>query len=171
MSHRKTNSQFIKDANIVHKQKYDYSKVEYIRAHSKVCITCPIHGDFWQIATHHLMGVGCPMCGNVSKLEEKVNRLLNSLNIVNERQKHFQWLGLQSLDFYLPKYNAAIECQGIQHFKENDHFGGKGGLLEIKRRDERKRKLCSENDVELYYINYDDNIEPKLNDIINQMNK
>ena len=42
-----------------------------------------------------------------------------------EYQKRFIWLGKQSLDFYLPKYNIAIECQGEQHFKPVD-FGGKG---------------------------------------------
>ena len=31
----------------------------------------------------------------------------------------------QSLDFFLPEYNIAIECQGIQHFKPTD-FAGKG---------------------------------------------
>lgn len=169
--HHYTTEEWVEKASQVHLNKYDYSKTQYINSKTKVCIICPKHGEFWQIATHHLMGIGCPMCGNVSKIEEKVSRLLISLNIVNERQKHFQWLGLQSLDFYLPKYNAAIECQGIQHFKENGHFGGKIGLLEIKRRDERKRRLCSENDVDLYYINYDDNIETKLNNIISQISK
>ena len=169
--HHYTTEEWIEKANQVHLNKYDYSKTQYINSKTKVCIICPKHGEFWQIATNHLMGIGCSTCGNVSKIEEKVSRLLISLNIVNERQKHFQWLGLQSLDFYLPKYNAAIECQGIQHFKENGHFGGKIGLLEIKRRDERKRRLCSENDVDLYYINYDDNIETKLNNIISQISK
>jgi hypothetical protein len=166
-----TTEEWIEKANQVHLNKYDCSKTIYINSKSKVCIICPKHGEFWQIANHHLNGVGCPMCGNVSKLEEKVCKLLNSLNIVNERQKHFQWLGLQSLDFYIPSKNIAIECQGIQHFEEVDHFGGESGLLEIRERDERKRNLCSENNVGLYYINYDDNIEEKLNYIISQIDK
>ena len=60
-----------------------------------------------------------------------------------------EWLGLQTLDFYLPKYNIAIECQGKQHF-------GLGGWISnefeaIKERDERKRKLCKENGIKLLY--------------------
>ena len=31
-----------------------------------------------------------------------------------------KWLGKQSIDFFLPQYNIAIECQGKQHFG----FGG-----------------------------------------------
>ena len=55
-------------------------------------------------------------------------------------QKRFKkWLGGQSLDFYLPDYNIGIECQGIQHFK-NDKMYNK--LEEVQNRDERKKKLC-----------------------------
>lgn len=39
------------------------------------------------------------------------------MNIKYERYKKFSWLKKQNLDFYLPDYNIAIECQGIQHFE------------------------------------------------------
>ena len=41
-----------------------------------------------------------------------------------EQKKFKDWLGAQSLDFYLPEYNIAIECQGLQHYKPVD-FAGK----------------------------------------------
>lgn len=31
----------------IHNNKYDYSKVDYRKAHEKVCIICPEHGEFW----------------------------------------------------------------------------------------------------------------------------
>lgn len=71
-------------------------------------------------------------------------------------QKRFSWLSLQSLDFYLPKHNVAIECQGIQHFQAIDFFGGDSGLTKTKERDERKRKLCNENGIKLIYFVNDD---------------
>lgn len=55
------------------------------------------------------------------------------------------------MDFYLPKYNIGIECQGGQHFKVVDHFGGEEGFKQRKELDERKRKLCDENGVNLLY--------------------
>ena len=61
---------------------------------------------------------GCPLCRK-SKLEIEVENLLNTLNIRYEYQKQFDWLNFakpQSLDFYLPDYNIAIECQGDTHF-------------------------------------------------------
>lgn len=45
---RKTNIQFITEANISHVYKYDYSKVEYINQNKKIEIICPNHGSFLQ---------------------------------------------------------------------------------------------------------------------------
>ena len=61
---RKTNEEFISDAILVHGEKYDYSKVEYYNQLTKICIICPIHGEFWQTPKSHLNGHGCKMCGN-----------------------------------------------------------------------------------------------------------
>ena len=54
--------EFINRAKNVHGDKYDYSKVEYINNRIKVCIICPKHGEFWQIANNHLKGYGCLKC-------------------------------------------------------------------------------------------------------------
>lgn len=59
---RKTTEQFIAEAKAVHGDKYDYSKVEYKTSRDKVCIICPVHGEFWQTAFRHLRGEGCPSC-------------------------------------------------------------------------------------------------------------
>lgn len=54
---------FMQKAIQVHKDKYDYSKVEFTRAMDRVTIICPEHGEFHQRANNHLSGVGCPKCG------------------------------------------------------------------------------------------------------------
>ena len=59
---RKTKEQFIEDAHRVHGDKYDYSKVEYKTSKDKVCIVCPIHGEFWQTPNDHLSGHSCRRC-------------------------------------------------------------------------------------------------------------
>ena len=53
---------FIEKARNVHGDKYDYSKVSYINAKTKVCIICKEHGEFWQTPAGHLSGRGCPIC-------------------------------------------------------------------------------------------------------------
>ena len=57
-----TTEEFIKKAREVHGDKYDYSKVRYVDYKTKVCMICPLHGEFWQVASSHLRGNGCVRC-------------------------------------------------------------------------------------------------------------
>lgn len=72
---RKTTEQFIFESNLIHNDKYDYSKVKYIHSNSKVIITCPIegHGDFKTTPDCHFKGSGCQICNhiNISKTNEQ----------------------------------------------------------------------------------------------------
>ena len=62
----KSTIQFIQDAQRVHGNTYDYSKVEYINTRTKVEIICPKHGEFWQMPYHHINHKSnCPKCSNV----------------------------------------------------------------------------------------------------------
>lgn len=152
---RLTLEEFKERAYNVHKNKYSYELSEYINAYTPLKITCKKHGIFEQKPYKHLTGEGCPYC-NQSHLEIMVEEFLKEKKIEYFYQKRFSWLGLQSLDFYLPKHNVAIECQGIQHFQPIDFFGGDSGLTKTKERDERKRKLCNENGIKLIYFVNDD---------------
>lgn len=58
---------FIENAREIHGNNYDYSKVKYSNAHSKIIIICPEHGEFKMTPAHHLDGQGCPLCGNINK--------------------------------------------------------------------------------------------------------
>jgi hypothetical protein len=60
---RLTTETFIDRSSKIHKNRYDYSKVDYLNSRRKVVITCPVHGDFEQIPTAHLSGRGCRKCG------------------------------------------------------------------------------------------------------------
>lgn len=233
---------FIERSNIKHNNKYNYSKVDYLNNHTKVIITCPIHGDFTQKPKMHLYGNGCPKCGNLhkseniinnnrekfipksidihgdrydyskvyynglrtkvtiickehgeflqtpethlnggncpkcnqSKLELEMEKELDKNNIEYIVGKKFPWLGLQHLDFYLPKYRIAIECQGEQHYKPIDYFDGNNGLIAQKERDSRKLKKCKDNNVELLYYSKskfaDKGTFNNPNDIIKEIN-
>ena len=47
---------FIQAVKIKHNKFYSYDLVEYVHSKEKVCITCQIHGNFWQIPNMHLLG-------------------------------------------------------------------------------------------------------------------
>lgn len=123
-----------------------------------MCIICPIHGEFWQTPHLHLKGCGCPKCKS-SRLENKIKLFLERNNIIYIYQYFPLFLRNgrthQSLDFYLPDYNIAIECQGMQHFKAVELFGGEEQLKKQKELDYNKKKLCEDNNIKvLYYSNY-----------------
>jgi hypothetical protein len=47
-----------------HKDRYDYSLVEYKGMDNKIDIICKEHGVFKQIARNHMNGCNCPKCVN-----------------------------------------------------------------------------------------------------------
>ena len=145
---------FIERAKIAHGNKYDYSKVKYINARTKVCVICPKHGEFFVRPDHHMSGVGCSRCMK-SKCETEVEKILIKNNIKYETQKEFDWLANKrnlKLDFYLPEYNVAIECQGIQHFTAVKHFGGDKVFKQTIDRDKIKKVLCEKHNIKIIYF-------------------
>jgi very-short-patch-repair endonuclease len=103
--------------------------------------------EFWNMPSNLLSGQGCPFCSK-SKLENEVSTLLYKNNI--------EYVGMKRLDFYLPQKNIAIECQGVQHFKESEFFGGKEAFESQLARDAEKKRLCEENDIKLLYFTHVD---------------
>lgn len=77
---RLTNLRFVESANIIHKNKYDYSPVNYIKSNSKVKILCKDHGIFEISPNSHLNGRGCSKCSKNYKY--KINELLEICNSV-----------------------------------------------------------------------------------------
>lgn len=61
-------SEFVKKANTIHNNKYDYSLFKYKKSIDKSIIICPYHGKFEQDAHNHLAGKGCNMCAGNKKL-------------------------------------------------------------------------------------------------------
>lgn len=163
---RMTTEEFVERAMIVHGDRYDYSRVNYINVNNKVDIICKKHNYlFSQYPSSHLSGSGCPKC-NASKMELRIWRMLEIHEIPQIPQKTFYWLKYKShlfLDFYLPNHNIAIECQGLQHF--GIHKRGKKAFEdeeEIKIRDRVKYELCQEHGIRiLYFCNEDLNYIPK----------
>lgn len=171
---KKSTMQFVKEAEETHgKGKYDYSLSDYDGAHSKVAIICHEkdengveHGVFLQSPYNHVRKkCGCPKCRR-SHMEETVALALDRLGIRYEQWKQFPWLGKQELDFYLMDCNIAIECQGGQHYFPVEHFGGEEKFKKQQERDERKKALCEDNGINIFYIRYDENTEEVLNNIL-----
>jgi ssDNA-binding Zn-finger/Zn-ribbon topoisomerase 1 len=136
---------FINKSNIIHNNKYDYSKVIYNRAIDNVIIVCPIHKEFLQKPSKHLTGHGCPKC-NSSKGELLIEQYLKEHNINYKTQKRFHNCRNKlplPFDFYLPDHNICIEFDGELHFKSSNYFGGHNKLLQTQHNDKIKNDYCN----------------------------
>lgn len=163
--YKPTTEEFINDVNKIHKNKYDYSLVEYKNSESKIKIICPIHGIFEQRPRYHLKNKsGCPIC-NESKGERIIRNFLieTVVNFIPQKRfKDCRDIKPLPFDFYLPDYDICIEYDGEQHYNSRCNFGGKNRFLDIKRKDNIKNEYCEKNNIYLIRISYNDDVTDKL---------
>ena len=126
----------------------------YEGSKTKLILKCNICNEIWNTTSFVnfvFSNISCPKCNNFWKMELEIENLLKDNNIEFEKQKSFNWLKYKNklkLDFYLPKYNIAIECQGIQHFENTEYFGE---CNEQQKRDKTKFDLCKNNNIKIIY--------------------
>lgn len=93
----------------------------------------------------------------MSNYEEYIMKILVKENITFQREKSFSDLkkGKYRYDFYLPKYNICIECDGEQHFHQVKCFQkSKSDFLKQQEHDRQKNSFCLANNIPLYRIPY-----------------
>lgn len=123
-----SNDLFIKTANLIHNNDYDYSKVCYINTHEKIIIVCKIHGDFLQTPHNHLRGQGCNECG---KLKSIITRTLKIEEFIKRSQEvHKNIYTYENVNYINTSQKVNITC--IKHggfFQTpHGHMGGQGCL-------------------------------------------
>lgn len=151
LSQRKTRDEFIREACLIHGDKYDYSKVVYVSNKHKVEIICPKHGSFHQKPNSHISsGAGCILCAD-SKGERVIEEFLKKCGVSYLREYSIPDHRYR-YDFYLPDFNLYIEFHGVQHYRPVDIFGGKAELIKTKKRDLRKKMLVQETGGELITV-------------------
>ena len=111
--------EFMADAIKVHGHKYIYDQSSYSSAKDRVLITCPEHGEFYQVASYHLSGYGCNRC-HASKgqleIENYIRQLTDSQILFNDRTI----IAPLELDIIVPEYKLAIEYHGL-YWHSFDH--------------------------------------------------
>ena len=142
---------FIKRANIIHNNKYDYDLIYFKNLHSKIKINCPKHGYFEQIAYDHLKGHGCPVCGQqISNAENKITEYVKELGLpIETRVRNIIYP--YELDIYIPSKYTAIEYNGLRWHSEQ--------FKEDKNYHLRKTELCEKQGIGLIHIFEDEWIE------------
>lgn len=121
-----TTDQWIEKARLVHGDKYDYSKVTYSKSSEKVCVICPEHGEFFQIATEHLKGKGCQKCGHIVK---GIKRLSNAEEFIAKARKiHGEKYDYSKVIYTGIHNKVQIICpqHGVFEQQANSHLHGIG---------------------------------------------
>lgn len=166
--HKYTTKEFIDKSKEIHNDRYDYSKAEYINSHTKVCIICPIHGEFYQMPYLHLKGEGCHSCSHLSSnAENEVANFIYGLGF-NVIRNNKEILDGKEIDIYIPERKAAIEYDGL--IWHSGKFG--------KSKDYHlmKTQLCEEKGIRLIHIFEDEwlnrrkAVEFRLKRILNCIN-
>ena len=118
--------EFIRRAREVHGDKYDYSKAKYVNNHTKVCIVCPEHGEFWQMASGHLNGRGCYKCGR--ETVKQGQSLTNDIFIKKARQVHGNRYDYSKVEYNGYDNYVTIICPEHGEFQQSpdSHLQGSG---------------------------------------------
>jgi len=112
--------QFIEKAKKIHKDIYDYSKVQYINNRTPVIIICKIHGEFIQEPNTHInLKCGCPNC--VNKTEFLFFKKMLEFYPTLKKQYKVEWCKNKNclpFDFVIEELKIIIEIDGPQHFMQ-----------------------------------------------------
>lgn len=103
----------------------------------------------------------CSKCTkSISRLELLCRQVLNQEKLEYVREKTFSdCVNKYSsrklrFDFYLPQFNACIECDGEQHFRNNGYYKNMDEFYYRKSLDEQKTEYCSTHNIPLLRIDY-----------------
>ncbi len=123
---KKSFEDFIKKAQEVHGNKYDYSLVEYKDTKTKIKIICKKHGIFEQRPNIHLKGGGCQKCANIKM--SLIKTLDTEIFIKNAKKIHGDKYDYSKVDYIHNKKYVEIICKKHGEFfqRPNDHLQGRG---------------------------------------------
>ena len=146
------NDEFILKARLIHGDKYDYSKVEYVNSKNKVKIICKEHGEFSQKPNNHLNGQNCQRCVNSNiKLETEDF-------IIKSKERFGDYYDYSKVEYKNNKTKVKIICTKHGEFeqKPDNHLNHK---IPCKKCDSEKRfidiKSLIENLKQIHNNYYD----------------
>ena len=110
----------------VHGDKYDYTRVRFVKTTVKVPIVCYDHGVFWQEPHAHLKGQGCPICGINKRANNKTNTV--EYFITKAKEKYGDKYDYSLVEYVNNKTKVKIICpeHGIFEIMPCGHIGANG---------------------------------------------
>uniref|UniRef100_A0A6C0CZ33 Homing endonuclease n=1 Tax=viral metagenome TaxID=1070528 RepID=A0A6C0CZ33_9ZZZZ len=127
--------------------------LEYINNKTNLIWKCNICKCTWDARLDRIKyGTWCPKCKS-SHGERLISKYLDSKNIHYFRE--YLLSNNQRFDFYLPKFNIAIEFDGIQHFQlYGIYTSTEESLKKVQKFDIKKTIYCIDNNIKFLRICY-----------------
>ena len=146
MSQKLTTEEFIKKARVVHGDKYDYSKVEYVNNQTKVCIICKEHGEFWQRPLDHLKGHECSECGKIKNVESRKKTIEKFID--EAREVHGDKYDYSNVKYENTSTKVCIICKEHGEFWQAPytHLNGHG-CPKCAYKGDRQRHIYSQEEI------------------------
>jgi len=118
--------EFIEKSNLIHKNFYDYSSVEYKNARTKVKIGCPDHGYFMQCPDSHTSGSRCMKCAkeDIAKIfKHTTEAFIKKASIIHDNFYYYNLVEYKNIDT-----KVCIICPKHGEFFQTPykHYNGRG---------------------------------------------
>ena len=117
-------NKFIERSNIIHKNKYDYSKVHYKNIHTKVTIICPEHGEFIQSPNNHQRGHECFQC--TGKVKITLEKFLEKSKKLHEEKYDYSKVVINNKVNNTSKLTIICPIHGEFKQRMMGHLNGRG---------------------------------------------
>ena len=88
---------WIKRFKETHGDRYDYSKVKFVRSNLPVIIICKEHGEFTKDPSSHYRGRGCPVCFNLVRRKNFGSKYGREVNIDLKELKELKSTGMSNV--------------------------------------------------------------------------
>lgn len=132
-------------------------------------------GNTCEVSSSNLICSITKSCGCLKSFgESEIIKYLNENKIKFKKEITFKDLissngGHPRFDFGIydsqDKLLCLIEYQGLQHFIDSGTFG----QFQREETDQLKKDYCERNNIKLYFITYEDQIIPKIQEICNKL--
>lgn len=131
----------IKKFKLQHGDKFDYSRVEYKSAKTKVIVICKTHGEFLITPNNHITGYGCAKChGRGFTSEEKLQNFLKKAEEIHCNKYIYDKVSITDA-------KLTITCPTHGDFLQSklNHITGKNGCPDCAK---KQRGLATRLTVE-----------------------
>jgi hypothetical protein len=143
---------FIKKAKFLYNNRYDYSLVKYINAHTKVNIICKKHGIFEQTPNSHIRKnrkENCPKCNNENIAKRQVMSkkiFLNKARLVHGNKYNYSLVNYKNSHIKIKiicKKHGVFEQSPFKHLNEKQGCS----ICKSSKMENRTRKYLQQNNI------------------------